>query len=416
MADVGVADRTTMHLMLKDVWRGRLQELIASRSVLLQAILRNNVDNLKSEGAQIVVPLEVGGGGGYAYSPDETTKPPSHPLIDKATFNTRMITDTIEVSQILVEDTKSNAAAVAPIMDTMMSGVARDHRHALNYDLYQDGTGKVAQITGATASDTLTVSSWQGLFNNQLVDIVLNATGAAGSAVKTVNVTVLRSNTGDSTVKLLNGAALNDYADVEANASDYGIYRHKGWMGGIFGLNAIISDSNPPSAVGNYGNVDRDVDDWWRATVLDAQSDRALTMDLIQDAVDGVEAASDGEITLVLVGPRQWLRLVHDEAALRRHRGQVTTLMGWAEGITFGRTRIVKDKHCPNDRAFALSPDDFRIWQPHEGGWLDEEGSILKHVAGTFKYQGIWYRRLQLVCRNPMGSAVITDLLSGMPT
>ena len=67
---------------------------------------------------------------------------------------------------------------------------------------------------------------------------------------------------------------------------------------------------------------------------------------------------------------------------------------------------VYADRFCPDDRIMFLNSDDFALYQLCDWEWLeDEDGKILKQVAGKPAYCATLVKYAELICRKPYGRA-----------
>ena len=417
------ATRTTQQDMLRTVYTKYMQVQFNLKSVLLQYIGRNTENY--AEGKEISVPLHAGQTGGWGYSDAGTLPPAGEQLVRRANFNYRRMYGTIEIDGPHVEGAAKPEAAERRPYDFETKNLVRQMRAGANFDLFQDGTGIVGipsafgNPAGAptTTATTTTVATVQGLVNNMIVDILLTATGATAGGVVGAKISV---NQQTGVITLLEGAQFADGsgATIAANFANYSIYRHKSRNQAPFGLQAIVTDANPPSSVGVYGGIDRTVatNEYWQSIRLhNSGTPRTPTPQLVQDGLDAIDIRGEGSTNLIICGHRVWQHLVDQMVDNKRWNGQLTHLNQWAEAIMFGSIPIVKDKHCPISKMYLLDTSSFEIYQNDDGKWMDQDGAILSRVEGRHAYRASWFRFWQLVCYAPNQNAVIEDLVTTAP-
>jgi hypothetical protein len=406
--------KETMSDLLRYVYTDEMREQFSRRSVLMQEFPRKNIKTM-ADGKGIVVKAHVGGGGGYMFTSDLSTAPASKQDVRQLIYDYHISTSSLEIAGDLMVETSDKAAAEKEILDFELQGVIKDNGPLTNFLMYGNGDGKMAGVSSASAATTMIVDNARGFMDNVRIDVLLTSSGEVGYGVRAAQCTV---NHKSHTITLSGTSVFTDWAGLNSNAADYTVYLHNSRNDAIYGLSALISDSNPPTGVANIGGIDRDlaINTWFKAQVFDnGGALRRPTLPLIQDAIDAIDDYADSEAKLILCGNRVWSYLASQLIGNKSYQGELMNLHGWASAINFVNTPIVKDKHCPPDKMFILDPALFRIWQLNEGQWMDDDGSILSRVQGKIAYEATWWKKWQLVPMKPIGTAVITDLAQDLP-
>ena len=408
MASTG-STRTNQENLLRTVYLRDMRRQFNIRSILLQIIGRDTKNF--APGKEISIPLHAAAGEGHTYSDAGNLPPASHEQIERAKFNYRMMTSRIEIAGDFEDDAASSQAAEVKPLDFQIRATIRNGRHDLNFDLFGEGDALLATPASSASGTTLVVDSVRGLRNNQRVDIVLKATGAAGTGgVKGAQITINKSTL---TLTLVGGAQLNDGSGVALNAAPttYGVYRSGAYMQAPFGLEAAINTGNPIG--GNYGQVDRSLDanEFYRGNVLDnSGTPRSVALKLMQTVVDDVEIRGDGETKVIVAPHALWNTIADLLVDDKRYSGQAMKLNGWAQAVDFAGIPVVRDKHCDPTKLYFLDNATWKIYQNNEGSWMDKDGAILSRVQGKVAYEAAWYRRLQLICMLPAANGILSDL------
>src|SRR3990172_3946824 len=139
------ANRTTQEDLLRLRYQPRLRVQFNLRSILLQYLTRNSM--AYAEGKAIVLTLHKGQGSGYRWSSAGALPVPGHQKVKNATFNYKRLYQTIEIDGAHVEGADDvPAAAIARPYELEINSLVKQHRQHLNYDLFSDGSGKIAGV------------------------------------------------------------------------------------------------------------------------------------------------------------------------------------------------------------------------------------------------------------------------------
>lgn len=404
------ATRTTQEKLLRTVYLPRMQVQFNLRSILLQRIGRNTSEY--KEGQKLSLPVHYGQTGGWGWSSTGVLPPAGSQKVERHEYNFNRMYGRIEIDGPHVEGAAASYAAERRPYDFETKNLLKQMRHGLNFDLYGDGTGKLCVPATATSSTSFTVDDVRGLVDGQFVDVLDATTGATVGGVVRGEIRVTRST---KTVTLVDGSLI-DYTDVNANPTNYLVYRHGSRNDAIMGLAGIVSDADPPT--GALGGLPRAANPWWQAYVESGEGvPRTPSLPLLADVLSEIEQRSDGSVDLVLCGYNTWNVLANELVQSKRFKGEATKLNGWATALVFeDNVPIVRDKHCPPDRIYCLDTTSFTIYQNDEGKWMDKDGAILRAVPNRHAYEAAWFRFLTLVSHSPNSNGVITHIDTSPPS
>lgn len=400
---------TTQSELLRTVYQNRWRRQFPTKSVLLQ-VLKRRTENIK-EGDHISIGTHAELGGAVRVSRTNLLPPADAEMVRRFKFNQRVLSVAIEIDGTFMDRAADKKAADMAPLTLEMDSKLRLARKTANWLLYRDGSALFATCAGATAADTFTVDSVAGLRTNMRIDVLKKTTGApAEGGVVGAKIKVNRST---KTVTLVSPSQLANYNAIQASPTDYGVYLHGSWCDSFFGLDAIISEGNPPTAVGNYGDIDRtnDDNDWARGQVHHNNgSPRVPTFLLMQNLIDQIEGEGDGDVNLILTPPGLWSAYASILVDDKRYRGEQMTLNGWAQAVRFANRYLVRDHHCQEDRMYFMDLRTWWIMENNAGEWMDEDGAILSRKAGAIAYEAAWWWKLQMVCNGPGANGVLKDL------
>jgi hypothetical protein len=404
------SNRTSQEKLLRTVYQRDMRRLFAYHRFLLQT-LKPHTRKVK-QGEKMSFPLHLSAGSGFMFSDELYLPEASVEEVDRAYFKFRGMTDKLAIQADFLEDTSSSEGAEMSALKLQTNSIARNGGNDLNFFLYGDGTGKLCGVASCAASNTFVADDVRGLRNNVRIDVLKTASGDVGGGVANAKIKLNKST---KLVTLLGGATWSDGtgAELQANKADYTVYKANSRNKAIFGLEAAIAVGNPPTGVPLYGDIDRtdDTYDNYRGVVhANAGTPRQVSFGLLQDLKDDLEAHSDGEIDLYIAPPPIFKWFIESLVANKRYGGEKVTLKGWAEGVMFGNTPIVKDTHCPPTKMFALDLDTISLVQNDAGKFADKDGSVLHLMENQIAYAAAWYRRAQLVCLVPPANGILADI------
>lgn len=244
---------------------------------------------------QFIMPAITQNGGGFtgaveggsiatALAPDTT----------EASFSLQEYNASYQVTWKLLQDARTNKFAFQQAITLMDEGLKRRIFRNLNSDLVDDGRGRLGVFSAADDEVTVTLNSLPRVEKGMVVDVMDASdddTKLEDSATVTAVDPIARTVT-------LSGAPLGtaagdyivieDTTDVSLNGS---LHSH--------GLLGVIDDANPAAVVGNYGGINRSTagNEFWKSVVLsNGGTNRALTEDLLLQAMDGAREKGGGTL------------------------------------------------------------------------------------------------------------------------
>jgi hypothetical protein len=301
----------------------------------------------------------------------------------------------------------------------------------MNRVFWADGTGKLCQINGAVSSGhTLTVDGISsggtcytgrnnvgtryiqpGMYVNFYAGSSLEAgTGEVGRYVKSIT---------SQTVFVLED---NGFSQISGIGDDDWVYRPNAYNAEMMGLLGIVDDGN---TVATFQNWTRATTDQACALVLSNSSTaRALTETLLMQAVSHPYERANGNIDMILMHPSVFRKYAEDLISADRMFvvGPTDTPKyqgGYArDGIYFAGVPIIQDRDCWYSKVFCLDSSTIKYLYAGDKpfGWIDEDGTIFKHVAG-YDYTEAYLRMYgNMACVNPMKNSRIDDVEFDIPS
>ena len=411
MALVTTANRTLYSAALREVYTPKMWKLQNRDRILLQKFNKNT--EAWAEGNQINIPLHTAGSGGVGYSSAGTLPTPNQQLTARATTNYKRLYARFRIDGALLKSTRTGYAAEMRALDFEAKNLIEDVADALAYDIWQDGSGQVSGAPtspGGTPSETAfsVPKANCGIKRNMIIDVVTTADGVISTegVLKALVVSVV-TDPNDATRNLVTLDAATPLIGDFDISSGYGIYRQGSYDDAISGMSNIVSAS------GTYLGIDRSVaaNNFWKAQVLsNGGTLRPLKLDLMQEMVDTIEQNSPGTTRLIVTNHALWRDLAGQLVADKRYNGNTMKLNGWCEALDFRGIPVVRDKYALANKMWFLDTETWTIYHDSEGGFIDEDGQILKQVADSDRFEAGWRRYLQIVSGDPASNGLLSDL------
>lgn len=323
-------------------------------------------------GKYIPVPLEYGTPQGRSHSFSNAQN--QQTATSLASFFVYVINDyqLVTITNLLMEQTKSNAGAFVDAAKLQMDGGFRNITNNIAFELFADGSASRGVIGSGSASgltQTITLSNAQQIVAFEVGMLLVNFVNTAGTISSVSSETMLVTSVNRATgviVGTLSGAdasfstagnQLGISGDVVSGSTGTGSYL------GLSGLAAWIPTSSPASTDSFWG-VNRSADPTRLAGCrFDARAytiEEGMTNALAFLNREGgkpdlciMDFASYAALVNALGAKVQYVQVKHDEVEVA------------FEGITFqsayGRVTVLADRSCPPQTAYLLTMSTWKL-------------------------------------------------------
>ena len=130
----------------------------------------------------------------------------------------------------------------------------------------------------------------------------------------------------------------------------------------------------------------------------------------IQTALDTIEERSGKGVNFIVCswGVRRALQQLF---SANRRSIDTMELSGGFKAMNYNGIPIVADRFCPEGTMYLLNTDDFTFHQLCDWQWLsDDDGRVLKQVAGKPVYTATLVKYADLICARPNGQGMLTGI------
>lgn len=268
------------------------------------------------------------------------------------------------ISRKLIKATKTNKGAFLPAAKVHIDGAVNTATRSRAIQLFGDGSGAKAQAA-SFSTDTITLTNRHDAVKFQkgeVIQLAANAdkTGAAVRGGSPGTATILAVN---RTLGTLQCTATVSTVITSPTALDW-IYRAGDYDGALVGLDGWLPSTTPTTSL--FG-VDRTVDPEMLGGVrLDRSgSESTSVIEALIDICSEVFTVGGGEVDHIFLHPSQLRALSKSELArVEKAKFEITDNIGF-RGFTLttdmGEARIMGDRYCPYDRAYALQLDTWEL-------------------------------------------------------
>lgn len=288
----------------------------------------------------------------------------------------------IEISDKAIKASKLNSNSFVDLLNQEMNGILEAAKFNYSRALFTDGTGVIATVTAdATSSATISVDSVKYLMEGMIIDILSTTTITAKRIVSI--------NRASKTIVL--------EAPITCLENDK-ITVQNSYNKEITGLEAILNTDTTQSLYG----VNRETN-YWMIPYVNSNTGSISDMK-IQTAIDYLEETAGSKVDYISCA-YDVRRFYLSYLELTRRNIDPLTLEGGFKAISFSGIPIVADRHCPDGTMDLLNTKSFTMHTLSDWDWLDDDGKILKQIAGKPAWTAVLAKYGELMCDHPGGQA-----------
>lgn len=378
----------TADAILKDLYVGPVVEQINQKTYMLDQIQRD-ADHIDHTGRRAVIPVHTGRNRGRGSRGDNANLPAGgKQSYADAIVPIRYHYYGMELTDPAIEAAQSNEGAFINLLESESKGVAQDMKKDINRQVYGDGTGLLATVTGTPAAGaSLTIDQGiQYIGVGDPVDVLVKTTGATTNGV--VGTTVATRTPGAS-------PAITT-ADNRAGATSnlYGIYISGSYGTEMDGMRNITDDSRTLHSINGAtaGN------EYWQGQEV-AASGATAGEDLFIQLADKVGATGQGEVEVFLTTRGVRRRLANTYQSQKRYNDvQAVNIHGGYSAIMVNEIPVIADDDCPKGFVFGMDKSAFKWFEQTSPGWLSQRDGSVFHLKDASTAQGkmnvwqAWFR------------------------
>lgn len=322
-----------------------------------------------------------------------------------------------------MKQSRTSEGAFEHALDAEIEWGVKDAARELSRQLQGDGTGILCQVNGSGAiGTTITVINGQNVADNDdvparfiktlgLVAFIDSTNGTVDAIRSVVSVAANQKSfviNASYTATNPNPYVVNASTLTNTNAVDVA------YNNDFMGLLGIVDDG---TYVSNYFGLSRSTNPILNAFRLDL-GEGNLTLDIMQQAEDGVDQTSDGQISRLYshhITRREYSALL--QVMKRYVNEQALTPDGGFKGamlhknhIEFNEHPVIVDRDVPLGIMHGINMEHFYRFMLTEGEWADEDGRILLRDATTDAYEGRYRIFGNMACLAPNTNFVISSI------
>jgi hypothetical protein len=381
---------------LKDLYVGPIVEQLNQKTYLLDQIERD-ADHIDHTGRRAVIPLHKNRNRGRKSIADGGTLPTAGAQVYlDAIVPLRYHTYGIELTDQVIEASKTNEGAFVSAIEVESKGVAIDMRKDINRQAFGTGNGALAlpptATTGVNKASKTTKLEFFTEFDVQyiqvgdVIDVLKEATGETGNGVVGAEVT-------ERKVASTTEVTLSKSLGAELAAETYNVYVSGNRNQEMDGMRNITENERTLHSVNSAtaGNA------FWKGNIVKAGTGFAKTAvageSLFEQLADNVGAQGNGDVEVFLTSRGIRRRLADSYQSQKRFNdAKAVDVHGGYSAIMVNEIPVVADDDAPKTYAFGFNKSALKWFEQTKPGWLERENGGIFHLktAGTGTYAAIW--------------------------
>jgi hypothetical protein len=351
--------------------------------------IERDADHIDHTGRRAVIPLHKNRNRGRKSIADGGTLPTAGAQVYlDAIVPLRYHTYGIELTDQVIEASKTNEGAFISAVEVESKGVAVDMRKDMNRQAFGLGNGVLAKALKTSKATGLKVQNeieMQYLQVGDVIDVLVESTGATTNGV--VGAEIVERKVSSSEVVISKELA------AELGAETYAIYISGNRNQEMDGLRNITENERTLHSVNSAtaGNA------FWKGNVIKAGESVSKTAvageSLFEQLADNVGAQGNGDVEIFLTTRGIRRRLSDSYQSQKRFNdADAVDIHGGYSAIMVNEIPVVADDDAPKGYAFGFNKSALKWFEQTKPGWLERENGGIFHLktAGTGTYAAIW--------------------------
>lgn len=402
---------------LKKVLLPYIQDNFDKEHILLDNIKKGDVQFINNT---FYAPVRTSRHGGITnLANDGSTLVSGSSSIGQASVNTKIVTGTFDISDLVIKATRSKEGAVENLLTQQASTLSDDFAKGLNRQYYSDGVGVVAQVQSSTSATVFVATVVKGTGTAVDDGRVLDTYGTVNGDISPTKylqpgnyIGVGSAASGSAIILSITNGSVTTSGDPTATANDP-VYIVDGAYAGagtseIQGVRAALSSS---SGTSQYAGIARSTTGW---TPQLGTTAGALTLSEMTDKyIAALEYSKMSDRFVILMNRTLYSKYGKILTAMRRAVNE-TELIGGFSGLEFvagrGKVGVFLDFDVPDGEVEIINLDTWQSCQVDPMEWLEDPGtgSLVRRVDKiTYQATMVWYTNL--MCLAPAANARLTQ-------
>lgn len=395
--------------ILKDQYRDPIIETLNNTNLL--DYLLDDTDEY-FQGSQIVIPLHTGRNEGIGARQEASNASALLPEAGSQGYKnakydvTHMYGRMAFTGQVIAK-ARNDEGAFANAIDSEVNGMTNDLAREMNFQRFYGKAGVRGSVDTTPTTTTITVDNVKFFRPGMLVDIIDNSpssptvrNGSTPVRISSVN----KANTTITVDSLPNGVVADDI-----------ITRHKSYSNELFGLEDLISDSNPNLVDAGRDDITKYVgglnrtlpaNDFWKSIVVANAGAFGSTM--FQDMIDEVHIESGEDLDFFVTTFDIYNKYAAEMLPDRRYNlneGKLGKLdAAWGD-LMYNGIPVLKDRDCQSGTIWGINKSRILTFSMSDWDYMDMDGSILSRIPNRDAYEATLFKYAEQGITNPSACA-----------
>lgn len=381
------ATLATITPYLKEVYRGRIREQLNQEITALKRITRSSAGVTNETGGKYVTfPIHTRRNSGIGSRLESEALPaPGQQGTAAARVGLKYAYGGMQLTGQTISLSDTDPKAFAKALDTETEGLKNDAKKDMNRQIYGDGTGAIATITGVVTAVVLPVNDARLFQIGENLDIITlpNTVAVTGRTVTAVS---LAAGANTVTISGANVTTIVGQILVRQGSGPAAAGNRE-----LTGFAAIVATT------GVLYNIDPAVEPEWTSEVnSNAGTPRALSEGLMIQMADRIRTR--GGSTSVIFQSLGIRRAYFNLLSQTRQTVNTQEFTGGFSGLAFttdkGEIPTVADVDAPLSKQWYINEENITYYRDKEWDWFDRDGSMWKQVRDASGDYDAWYARL----------------------
>jgi hypothetical protein len=391
---------TTASKILKDMYGPLLaNQLNDDTSPFYKAV--DKTSKYMTGGNQFIMATPIGLNGGVGAGDESSDLPsPSAQVFERFVTTPKSQFGVFRITDKAWRSGQTNAQTFTNLMKLQTQSLEKSTKWNLNRQLWQNGNGKMGEVTG-TSTNTFTVTSGiQNFIEGQLVDFYNGATSPTSAATARKITAVVNKPGGTQTITV-DGAA---FSVTTANSVPAFVCIQGSYTKEMTGITALFD-----SAVTSLYGVTKSTTP--AIVPYSVSAANSVSDGVIQNMLNYLQDYYGSNIDMIIAGGGAYTAYYEYLEATKRNIDQ-KSLAGGFSSIAYGDIPIVRDRFATDGDMNFLETSKWHLHQLNDWEWMEGyagENSILQQVPNKPYYQATIVKHCDLMCEHPGGQGKLTN-------
>lgn len=291
---------------------------------------------------------------------------------------------TIEISDKMIRASRNSEGAFVNVLNAEMQGLIECAKDSFARMLFSDGSGKIATLGEKVEPFVYKIDNLKNIEEGMSVAL------SNGNLICYYDVPIVGVDAENSTVTL---EMKSDFSVDGMDVVDPVTYKKE-----VIGLGGLFNDASL------YG-FEKYNEPYFQGYKVELNS--TPTEEQILEVIDHLAESADSQVDMILCSYSMRRKIAKMISSGKTIVNSIDVHAGLG-GIYVNGIPVIAEKYCPENEVYFINTKDFVLAQLCDWEWIeDEDGKILKQVAGKAAYSATLVKYAELICKKPCGQGMI---------